>query len=414
MNKNLNKLRNQRQHTNMRIPTPFHPRRSIPSLTAAEMLLLILTIGVRLFFLPSTSAVPAPYELTRQQIADFRKDGVIVVRGLLEGEALNEAVEAANKIQKSQSWSQRIFHKMFPLYRNLSFQTYRKHKALQKVAFDSTAPTIVAKLMGLDKQNEQGDSQNPRSLRLLKDAVMGFSRGDKGCGWHVDDKHFWPCEDTHQDNSQGPTKGSNRKIKSSDRNTAGINVWITLSPVTAEEGGGLAVAPGSHNLTGRGRVGKLLRKARRTIASGGAQTTCALAMMDPTSHEYMERTKRVYDLQPGDAIIHDRYLFHKPDNFKSTNDENQDTVTKQRISFRYMPSDATYFDNGQSVDAALEHKNMKTGDPLWKGGEYFPQAWPHQLEAEAKASPREDENIFGTKRVFQLARFILTSKAKKE
>ena len=120
---------------------------------------------------------------------------------------------------------------MFPAYRTLSFQTYREHKALKKVAFDSTASTICAKLMGLDDHNDEekrggggvrhdsinnnsnikveyddnhytGEDederqvkgkQNHRSLRLLKDAVMGFSKGDNGCGWHIDGQCYCFC-----------------------------------------------------------------------------------------------------------------------------------------------------------------------------------------------------------------------------
>ena len=75
------------------------------------------------------AAVPAPYELTSKQIADFRRDGVIVIRGLLDGGTLRDAVETVSKIEKSQGWAQRLVHKIFPAYRNLDFQTYRKHKA---------------------------------------------------------------------------------------------------------------------------------------------------------------------------------------------------------------------------------------------------------------------------------------------
>lgn len=148
------------------------------------------------------NALPAPYELTPTQMTDFHKDGVIVIRGMLKGALLDDAIHDVNKIQRSRNVSQRILHKMFPAYRNLEFQTYRSHAALKRVAFDSTAPTICAKLMGLDddhnnnsagNNNENKNEKNgpqPRSLRLLKDAVLGFSKGDKGCGWHVDDKIF--------------------------------------------------------------------------------------------------------------------------------------------------------------------------------------------------------------------------------
>ncbi len=347
------------------------------------------------------NAAPAPYDLTRKQIADFRRDGVIVVRGLLQGDALKDAVEAAQKIQNSQGWAQRLVHKIFPAYDNLDFQVYRKYKAFQRVAFDSSAPTICAKLMGLDKEGSNPQSP-PRSLRLLKEAILGFSRGDMGCGWHVDDKTFWPCEDSHQD-SQNSGRRDRRK-----RMDAGINVWITLSPLSSDEGGGLAVAPRSHNLSGRGGAGKILRRARMAIVSKGRHTQCILDKVDPSCSDFMERCKRVYDLQPGDAIIHDRYIFHKSERFNEEHISKNDSVeTKQRISIRYMPSDATFFNNGKGFDGAANEKNLKTGDPLWKGGEYFPQVWPSQLEEEMKTSPKEDVNPFGTRFLMSVIKQML-------
>jgi len=132
--------------------------------------------------------------------------------------------------------------------------------------------------------------KKPRSLRLLKDAVMGFSKGDMGCDWHVDDKTFWPCEDSHNDSNNSNHK---RPASVSGQRDAGINVWISLSPLNAEEGGGFAVAPGSHNLTGKGKAGRIFRKARKAIASMGSQTTCALGKLEPTCQEYMEKIKHV-------------------------------------------------------------------------------------------------------------------------
>jgi len=385
---------------------PLFPKQStIPTLAAVTLLLLLVSTIV-------VNAVPTPYELTSKQLSDFRRDGVIVVRGMLAGETLQDAVAAAHKVQRSQGWGQRLVYKIFPSYRNLEFQTYRKHEAFKTVAFDSTAPTICAKLMGLDEEGRgETTTSEPRSMRLLKEAVLGFSRGDTGCGWHVDDKTFWPSEDSHEDNKLAGT----RHKRSKHRREAGINVWITLSPVTSKEGGGLAVALGSHNLTGKGRAGKIIQKARRAIISKGPQTQCILDKIEPSCHNYMERSKRVYDLQPGDAIIHDRYVFHRADAFKEgIGDEAEEEVTKQRISLRYMPSDATFFNNGQSLDAAANRKKLQTGEPLWKAGEYFPQVWPSQLEAEAKASPKLDTNPFGGKLLVKITKMMLTPKPKAE
>jgi hypothetical protein len=189
------------------------------------MMTILLVMFPRACLANVSSSKPASYNLTPQQIVDYQNDGVIVIRKMLQGEILKDAIKATNKIQRSHSISRRILYRMFPSYRTLSFQTYREHKALRKVAFDSTASTICAKLMGLDDDNEErrgggggvrqdnnnninveydenhhtGEDQNEHqekgkknhgSLRLLKDAVMGFSKGDDGCGWHIDSKCY--------------------------------------------------------------------------------------------------------------------------------------------------------------------------------------------------------------------------------
>ena len=268
-------------------------------------------------------------------------------------------------------------YKLFPSYGNLKFQTWRTNAALEEAAFDSAAPDICASLMKLNP--------NRQSLRLVKDAVLGYQAGDKGCEWHVDDKVFWPCEDGNI-----------------GKPNAGINVWITLSSISKKNGGGLALARGSH-------VKKSwTQKAREVIASRGPMTTCLLQSLDLKSWERMEGLKETHDLQPGDAIFHNRYLFHKGDPFSEKSDGNggreERKGMKHRISLRYMPADATYqkFDMGGPVDPVVEKKGLKTGDPLSKAGEYFPQTWPHRLAEEQHKEVLAEPDLFTLKGIFQM------------
>lgn len=96
---------------------------------------------------------------------------------------------------------------------------------------------------------------------------------------------FWPCEDGRIGQLDG-----------------GIDVWITLSPVTAAGGGALEVALGSKRAGFAARV-------RKAIKADGKQTTCALEWLQPDCHEQMEKAGIAYDLNPGDAIFHDWYIF---------------------------------------------------------------------------------------------------------
>mmetsp|Transcript_25335 Transcript_25335/g.30673 ORF Transcript_25335/g.30673 Transcript_25335/m.30673 type:complete len:374 (-) Transcript_25335:80-1201(-) len=300
---------------------------------------------------------PPSLQLTDEQIKTFRRDGVLLVPNVLRGPELENAIKAAKKIARPR-FIERIVHKVFPSYAKLDFQTWRKHDAMKHVAFDSVVPSLCAQVMGMDdSQREETRNKKSTPIRLLKDAFLAYKAGDKGCGWHVDDKGFWPCMDS--------------PVGKID---AGVNVWITLSSVRASQGGGLAVAPGSFRARWRERV--------RSIISPSFMTTCALEQLSPESHERFERMKVLYDMEPGDAIIHDRYCFHHGEPFKNEK-EGKKLGTKLRISLRYMPANAKFCPlDIDAKDAVIGAKKLAKGDPISAGGEYFPQVWPCALPEE--------------------------------
>eukprot|EP00596_Hydrurales_sp_CCMP1899_P002344 CAMPEP_0119040354 /NCGR_PEP_ID=MMETSP1177-20130426/10246_1 /TAXON_ID=2985 /ORGANISM="Ochromonas sp, Strain CCMP1899" /LENGTH=279 /DNA_ID=CAMNT_0007005317 /DNA_START=194 /DNA_END=1033 /DNA_ORIENTATION=+ len=251
--------------------------------------------------------------LSEEQIQTYQKDGVLLVRQLVSGEELAKAMDAVAEMSKKQSG--------FNEYKNIEFQTWSTNDALKDVALSSKVPKAAAQLIGL--------TSKATPIRLLKDAVLCFTKGNIGCGWHVDDKFFWPCEDE----------------------VTGVNVWIALSPMTAKQGGGLAVTPGSHKVN-------FAQRAIDTIRQGNYQT-CQMETLAPDIHDKLEAMKVVYDMEPGDAIIHDRYLFHRSDSFHEDVDEN---LTLNRYSIRYMPEEALSTDH--------------SGQPLKDHGDKFPQVLP--------------------------------------
>jgi len=327
---------------------------------------------------------PAVFQLTKEQLETYKRDGVLIIRGLLKGEELNHAIREAKQINKK-TITERILRKFFKSgYDGLRFQTWRKFKSMEYIAFDSPVPSIVAQLMGYASNTNKNKSTN-KSIRLLKDAFLAYQEGGKGCGWHVDDKGFWPCEDS--------------PLHTPD---AGVNVWITLSPLRASEGGGLAVAPSSHAVSWR-------EDARSVIASptnGPMPLTCAMEDLSPEYHRKFEEMKLTLDMEPGDAIIHDRYMFHRTVQFK---DEGKKGLfsrwrkrTKLRISLRYMPSDANLFVMNKMFDQAFEEKDLMTGDKIEKGEEYFPQVWPTSLSGERKKEVKKEEGLYTLSFMFKM------------
>lgn len=273
--------------------------------------------------------------LSDEQIRIFQKDGVLLVRGLISGDELQAAVDEVEVVG-------RIDSPFFKSYKNIAFHHWRTSKALKDVAFFSDAPKAAAQLINLQLN---GGFEKP--VRLLKDAVLSFAPGGSGCGWHVDDKFFWPADDEK----------------------TGINVWIALSPMSAKVGGGLAVSPGSHKE-------KFAQDAIPIIRAGG---TCGMEELSPETHQKLEAMKVVYDMEPGDAIIHDRWLFHKSDAF---HEDVENGVVLNRYSIRYMPEDAKAFDNSYDPVYKDEKYFGKPATELKMYGGYYPQVFPNAIESE--------------------------------
>ena len=186
-------------------------------MTTYRSFFLTLTLSTFFLFANARLSIRARLfprrSLSKEEIAVFRRDGVVLVKGILNDEEVKEAQAEAMKILNETA-------RTFPAYRLINFQGWRQSRGLRKVAMDSSVPYIAAQALGLTESRGA-----TRKLRLLKDALLAFKSGDAGCDWHTDDKFFWPTEDV--------PAGSLLE---------GCNVWIALTPVRAADGGGLAVA----------------------------------------------------------------------------------------------------------------------------------------------------------------------------
>lgn len=84
-------------------------------------------------------------------------------------------------------------------------------------------------------------------------------------------------------------------------------MWITLSPITTSGGGGLAIANGSAFAPWREEC----RQSVTGIGKNGYPQTCSMKTTAPECHRRMEERRLVFDMEPGDAIVHSRYTFHR-------------------------------------------------------------------------------------------------------
>lgn len=274
---------------------------------------------------------PAASPLTKAEINKFKRDGFLVMRQLVTGNELRDLQTAGDEIAHSFFWTDLVFRSF---YQKIRMQTWRSKHAVAKFAFESTLPSIAAQLLG-----EQ------TSIRILKDAIFIQSPGKPGCGFHVDDKGFWPADDE----------------------SGGINFWVALSHYTEAEGGGIRVARGSH-------TAKWAKECRDIIkvAAGEKPRTCNMDEWSPKCNEHLWKVSETHDVEPGDVILWDRWLFHKGETFRH-NDTNT-TVSKLRYTIRYIPSNA--------VAMGIHHGSVQDGEHYH--GHHYPQVWPQVLESEIK------------------------------
>lgn len=107
--------------------------------------------------------------LSAEELEIFRRDGVIVVRKLLQGDELKEAQEVAENV------STKIGRFGTATYQNIEFYNWKSTPPLKHVALHSKAPQIASQLI---HSNSSDGNQCP--IRLLKDAVLCF--GPKSTG----------------------------------------------------------------------------------------------------------------------------------------------------------------------------------------------------------------------------------------
>lgn len=274
----------------------------------------------------SAQQMPAPPStkglLTEEQVAQYKQDGFLLTKALVTGDDLVKLKTASYEVVDEFFWTDAVIAKF---YKKISFQTWKTKKEIARFAFESNLPSISAQL--LDEK---------KSVRILKDAIFAHSVGKGGCGFHVDDTGFWPAE-----------------------NSNGVTFWIALSPMRISEGGGIRLAKGSH-------TAEWALECREAIKNN---KTCSIDELHPACNERLYEVSETYDMEPGDALIWDRYLFHRGDPFHAETDER-----KLRYTIRYVPEGATA--------AGFHHGSVKTGAPLH--GPHYPQVWPKTLEDEVE------------------------------
>lgn len=298
----------------------------------------------------------------------YEKEGLVLVRGLMEDDSLDRLSEGGQKLAEAvmAGWSTFTslkFGSIF-LYPNEDEKAAASGEAFREAALTSTIPAFIAKvLFHMDENNE-----NETTLRLLKDAFMAKGKEQSHCGWHVDDGGFWPT-----------SSASN-----------GVNVWVALDDMPAKYGGGLAVSPKSHTADWRQAAYEAIGSTKIFPPEGiGIDShlfmqvfgkTCGMRDLDPALNERIESSKVEFDYQKGDCLFCTRWLFHRS---VQVNDEGlkhyDDATALKRYTIRYERGTARVI-KGLCVEPCVlvDSDNCgKTLDEVCENGNpYYPQCWP--------------------------------------
>jgi Phytanoyl-CoA dioxygenase (PhyH) len=334
-------------------------------------------------------------DVTSEMHAEFERDGVICLRGLISAELINrlnvetrELIDAQHQSKKEHSSRPRrrgtqfhtvahsaMFSSNTPsLFEPDSLATRRTPTALMQVALWSAVPTFAAGLLKTpafsSPSDEQGAGDTTDTLRVIRDIFLAKDDDAYVCGWHVDDMGFWPAT------PESP----------------GINAWIALDDMElTEKTGGFALAVQSHTAPWRDAAyywtgastsfpSSGYHNASHMFAHRTGQGTCNLEKVAPHLHRRMESTKRVYPVKRGDVIFHTRWLFHRTVAIEDPSDSADSNRVYRRYSIRYGPGSGTTIPPGFGTELSVlwnaSNGGQKADSVCAKDGPWYPQAWP--------------------------------------
>jgi hypothetical protein len=166
-----------------------------------------------------------------------------------------------------------------------------------KIAMLSNIPRVVANLLHFDSYSDSdfddtcgSANNNNKTLRILRDIFLAKDEEEYICGYHVDDTGFWPA------------------LVEKPGEPIGINAWVALDDMPIENGGGFALAVGSHSASWREEAYNLTgsthcfpdggyQSSRDVLQNRPGNGTCNIQYTAPHIHRRMEETKRVYDIK---------------------------------------------------------------------------------------------------------------------
>jgi ectoine hydroxylase-related dioxygenase (phytanoyl-CoA dioxygenase family) len=268
--------------------------------------------------------------ITKEQVANFREDGAICVRNVLDSEwcaRMNAAVERllvnpGNRAREAtKAGDPGRFH--------MNAFMWRWDQDFREFALHSPLPELGATLLGAD------------SVSLFYDQAFIKEPGTRSpTDWHQD-LPFWPA--------------AGNDI---------VSLWVALTPVTVE-GSGVEYVAGSHKW---GKFYRAVTPDKDAKFSNGQLEECPDFSQLKGNPQYRFLS---WECDAGDVICHHPLAVHGASGNASPN-------RRAAISIRYAGKDARWDPrpNVMKIEGEPENK-LRAGDPL-VFDDVFPIAWERE------------------------------------
>jgi len=301
-------------------------------------------------------AVPPIRKLTREEVAAFEKDGVIMVKGLVDKNwlemiecGIDEALENASIFGL---WVSRIKEGY-----NMDSYLWKHTENIRDLVYYSPFAHWAQQLM------------SSKEVRFFYDQMFVKEPGvDAPTPWHHD-LTFWPIEGNQI-----------------------CSFWVPLDPVT-KESSALQYVKGSHKWSKRFRP---IDPAKEAI---GVDSGLEIA---PDINAEIEKYDHVcWDMEPGDVTIFHPLTLHGSSGNKSRKNR------RRALALRWLGDDVVYAPESTPI-AALPYKhNCKLGEKVQ--GSLFPRILPSHISEERAVRSSGVESQLSLNTVKIMARSIVSA-----
>lgn len=266
-----------------------------------------------------------PYAVDPDDVATYRRDGVVVLRGVLDGAEVEQARAAVEEVLARPGDLQLVASRGDDPGRFVEdFCRWGDVPAIGRLATASRLPSIAAQLLGSER------------VRLYHDHVLVKEGGTRQrTPWHQDQPYY---------NVSGH----------------GVSAWIPVDPVP--EAGCLELVAGTH-------AGPWLMP--RTFLTGEARwfPEGSLAELPDIEADRAAFDIRRWELQPGDAICFDFLTVHGAPGFPFTG-------RRRVLSLRYLADDARHAVRRWRTSPPFEGLADELPDGAELDHPLFPVVWP--------------------------------------